>query len=149
MELQLDLPFPLEPEHAGQHAELVVTAAAEIGDLHLDYSPASLEEVDAVVEGFRHDGVSLQELAELLVGFGCYLGEVVRRELGGFWQAEAELNEEDREAAGWMVLAFSDDVWCNPIGRVFGRFMNGDEDYLPDFYECLLAERRRNHDTGE
>jgi hypothetical protein len=149
MDLDLDLPFPLEPKYAARHAELVVTAADDVGELSLDYSPASLEEVDAVVEGFRQDGASVQELAELLVGFGCYLGEVVRRELGGYWQAEEDLDESDRAAAGWMVLAFGDCLWCNPIGRVFGRFLQGEEDYLPDFYESLLAERRRSCDTGE
>lgn len=147
MELSFDLPFPMEPDYAAQHAELVAAAAADIAELSLDFSPTSLEEVDAALEGFRQDGVSAQELADLLFGLGCYLGEVIRRRCGGFWIAEEQLDEEDRAAAGWMVLAFSDDAWCNPIGRVFSRFLEGEESYLPDFCESVLAARGRSCDT--
>jgi hypothetical protein len=57
--MNLKLRFPPSPEHAKQHAELVVEIAREVSQAHLDFSPASLAEVDRIVEGFRADRVPI------------------------------------------------------------------------------------------
>ena len=66
----LKLKFAPDAEHAAQHAALIVDSAKEISGVELDYSPASLEGVDRILESFRQDGVGSDEVAETLWAFG-------------------------------------------------------------------------------
>ena len=56
-------------------------------DAELDLSPASLELVDALIDSLREEGRDGEEAAEVLFVLGCYLGEVMVRQLGGAWVA--------------------------------------------------------------
>ena len=42
-----------------------------------------LEDVDGQIESFREDGLTGEDAAEALFVFGCYIGEVLVRHLGG------------------------------------------------------------------
>lgn len=80
--MQLHLKHPLEPESAHRHAADIVAAAADISGADLDYSPDSIDLVEDIVDGFRAAGVTGEELADSLVGFGCYVGEILTRHAG-------------------------------------------------------------------
>ena len=66
-------------------AAIAVDAAAKIDGQHLDYSPASLKIVDQLVLGFRKDGATTKTMNKVLFTFGCYVGEVMVRNLGYKW----------------------------------------------------------------
>src|SRR5262249_11478661 len=83
--LKLQLKFPATPETASDHAQLAVRLASEEHDVDLDFSRKSLENLDALVDTLREDGLSGEEAAEALFVLGCYLGEVLVRSLGGKW----------------------------------------------------------------
>ncbi|MFF7094451.1 hypothetical protein ACFY9A_18940 [Streptomyces rubradiris] len=73
--MQVHLNPPLEPGNAPWHAAAIVAAAADISGARLDYSPESIALVQDIVDGFRAEGVTSEDMAESLVAFGCYVGE--------------------------------------------------------------------------
>jgi hypothetical protein len=136
--VRLRLRFPASADNAADHARLAVEAARE-HDVELDYSPASLEGLDAEVEGLREEGLSGEDAAEVLFVFGCYLGEVMVRGLGGRWAPTAR--SALRGVTPWpMVVALPDGSAWDAIGKAYRRLELGDSEYLPAFYAA--AERR-------
>src|SRR6185312_5431356 len=68
------LPATPTPATAPDLARRAADAARDVSGVELDYTPASLELVDAILDGFREPGSDL--MAETTFAFGCYLGEV-------------------------------------------------------------------------
>ena len=87
--MKIRLRYPASPENARDHAAIAVRAAREDWDSDLDYTRGSLEELDAQIDSLREEGLDGEEAAETLFVFGCYLGEVLVRQLGGAWVATA------------------------------------------------------------
>lgn len=137
--MRLRLKYPPQPENAAKFAADIAAAAAEISGADLDYSVASLETVDGILEGMRRDGVSSDQVAETLFGFGCYVGEVFVRQAGGAWCETAA--SPMAQAAGFpLVIDLGEGRYCNPIGKVFKRIDNGEEDYLPYFFQVFTKK---------
>jgi len=137
--MELRLRFPPTPEYAAQHAELMVGPAKEISGADLDFSPASLKAVDGIVGQMRQDGVRVDQVAETLFGFGCYVGEVFVRSKGARWRSTDDTPMKG--LAGFpLVLELGPDNMCNPIGKVFKRLENGEEDSLVYFYHVFAVE---------
>jgi hypothetical protein len=131
MELQLE--HPPTPEGAPLHAQMAVDAARNISQLDLDYTPQSLAKVDQIIDGLRHDGASPQQVGESLFAFGCYVGEVFVRHANGQWRLAAETAMKD--ISGFpLVVELAPAKFCNPIGKVFKRLMDGNVDNLEYFY---------------
>jgi hypothetical protein len=138
MAMKLELRYPAMPENAGEHAQLAVEAAWEGFERDLDYSPASLESLDAHIESVREDGLTAEDAAELLFVFGCYLGEVMRRALAGQWLATSR--SPLAQVSPWpMVLALGDGSTWDPIGKLYKRFELGDSEYLPAFFNAAAS----------
>lgn len=119
--MQVHLNPPLEPGSAPRLAAAIVAAAADISDAALDYSPESIGVVEDIVDGFRAEGVSGEEMAESLVGFGCYLGEIVTRHIGGVWRPAPATHPTTAP----FVVALPDARECHPIDWVFSRLESG------------------------
>src|SRR5207237_1425232 len=81
--MKLELRYPATPENALDFAQLAVEVAWEEFGVDLDYSPGSLEAVDAQIDSLREDGLTGEAAAEALFVLGCYVGEVMARGLGG------------------------------------------------------------------
>lgn len=137
--MELRLNYPPTAENAAKFAEDMVGPAAEISGVDLDYSVASLEAVDNIIESMRQDGCTSDQVSGALWGFGCYVGEVFVRQAGGKWRNTAETGMAD--IAGFpMVVQLGEEKFCNPIGKAFKRLENGDEDYLPYFYKVFTSK---------
>jgi hypothetical protein len=79
-----------------RQAEGAVRGAQQFWDARLDFSPASLSTLDHIIAtGFR-PGEEAATIDTAVQAFGAYLGEVVRRQLGGVWH--------DEEMSGQPVL---------------------------------------------
>lgn len=142
--MRLRLRFPASPETALDHAQLAVEAVYEESGETLDYSPASLEAVDAQIEALREEGLSGEDAAEALFVLGCYLGEVMVRALGGRWVATA--SSPLARVSPWpMVVVLSDGSGWDAIGKAYKRIELGDSEYVPAFFlaaaESLRAPR--------
>lgn len=136
--MQLQLRYPATPDNAAEHAQLAVSVAREEFDDDFDYGTASLERADAQIESLREEGLTAEDAAEALFVLGCYLGEVLRRALGGEWQATSR--SALRDLSPWpMVLALRSGSTWDPIGKVYKRFELGDAEYLPAYFRAAAA----------
>jgi|SRR3990170_284621 len=139
--MKLSLRYPASPENARDHAELAVEVAQEQFDTRLDYSGRSLEILDAGIETLREEGRDGEEAAEVLFVFGCYLGEVMVRELRGSWMPTGR--SALRHVSPWpMVVVLPDGSAWDVIGKAYKRLELGDSEFLPDFFAA--AARRGN-----
>ncbi|WP_320779281.1 DUF3806 domain-containing protein [Streptomyces sp. CRN 30] len=130
--MQLHLSAPPAPDSAPRFAAAIVAAAADISDAELDYGPAAIETVEEIVDGFRSDGATAQEMAESLVAFGCYVGETLIRQGGGSWR-----HEPDAPGAVPLVVEAPDGRLLDPIDWVFRRLEHGADVSIRD--HCSLA----------
>ena len=87
-ELQLALAYELIPENAPLFASDIVAQAASQG-IALDYSASTLDWLDSVTDSLRAGGVTVAQVPEVLLGFGCLLGECVARSTSAEWVAAA------------------------------------------------------------
>lgn len=138
--MKLALRFPASAANAKDHARLAVRVAREEFDLDLDFSPGSLEDVDGQIESLRDDGLTGEDAAEALFVFGCYVGEVLVRHLGGHWVATAR--SPLRHLSPWpmVVLLPSGAAW-DAIGKAYRRLELGDSEYLPAFFAAASGGR--------
>ena len=134
--MKIQLPKPPIPENARAYAEMAVKGAKHVDNIDLDYSPESLEAVDAIIDRFHKQGVSAEQIGATLFAFGCYVGEVFIRSIGGAWRKEEET--EMRGLAGFfLVVELPNEKICNPIGKVFKRVQDGEAENLPYFYHVF------------
>lgn len=138
--MKLRLRYPATPKNAQDHAELAVKVAAQEFDTELDYSPESLEHLDAQIESLRDEGLDGEAAAEVLFVFGCYLGEVLVRNLNGGWTATPRSPLKD--VSPWpMVVTMPDGSAWDAIGKVYRRLELGDSEFLPAFFEWARGRR--------
>ena len=136
--MKIRLRYPASPENASDHAAIAVRAAREDWDSDLDYTRRSLEELDAQIDSLREEGLDGEEAAETLFVFGCYLGEVLVRRLGGAWVPTAR--SALRGVSPWpMVVALPDGSSWDAIGKAYKRLELGDAEFLPAFFDAAAA----------
>ena len=106
--------------------------------------------MDAHIESLREDGLTGEDAAEALFVFGCYLGEVMVRHLGGAWVPTAR--SPLRDVSPWpMVVVLPDGSAWDPIGKAYRRLELGDSEYLPAFFAAAAAAQGTETDglSGE
>jgi hypothetical protein len=138
--VKLELRYPATPENAADHSRLAVDLAREEFGLALDYTPGSLEAVDAQIDSMREDGLNGEDAAEALFVLGCYVGEVMARALGGRWVPTAR-SPLARISPWPMVVVIGGSTW-DPIGKVYKRLELGDSEYVPAFFAAAAAGAR-------
>ncbi|OBK14200.1 hypothetical protein A5636_01120 [Mycobacterium asiaticum] len=126
------LPTPAAaPELAGRAAD----AARTVSGIELDYTPDSLQHVDAILAGFREPGSDV--MAESIFVFGCYIGEVMVRNAGYVWvDTPADLA---RHLGALTVYHPGTRTHANPISKAFKRVDYGEPDNLTYFYRVFTA----------
>jgi hypothetical protein len=139
--VRIRLRYPASPENARDHAQIAADLAREEFDAELDFSPPSLEVVDAQVDSLREEGLDAEAAAEVLFVLGCYLGEVMVRHLGGAWVATAR--SPLRGVSPWpMVVALGDGSAWDAIGKAYRRLELGDSEHLPAFFAAAAGRLR-------
>ncbi len=141
-QFHLRLKFPPTPTHAPQLADSIAEAARDISGVNLDYSRDSLPLVQQVLDGMRADELPLSAIAETLFCFGCYVGEVIRRNTGATWVAATGTPLE--QYCSWpLIIAFAPDDVCNPIGKVFKYYEFGSGEDLSYFYRVFASKHEQ------
>jgi len=115
-ELQLAVAYELLPENAPRFADDILAQAAQQGIL-LDRTAGTLDYLDSVITSLRAGGVTVEQVPEVLLGFGCVLGEVVAASTGGRWVR-----------AGFAVpfgLRLPDGRLLDPVGHAFAALATG------------------------
>lgn len=132
------LALDLMPDKAKPLAEVAVKAMSQMHGIQLDYSPESLKSIDEAVLEWRKNGASTQTVNKTLIVFGCYVGEVIVRNLGYKWD-----NPDSKEMSlGFDVTGIRDknNGFSNPIGKVFKLMQNGEEDSVEGFYTVISKD---------
>jgi hypothetical protein len=116
-----------------------VDAAAGLG-VTLDFSEASVKEVESILAEMHDQMIGAQPSAEVMWTFakmyGSYVGEVMRRAHGGTWGV-AKLGDEEAIALDLPATKSNRQiVW--PWYRVLKRFQNGPEDNVWHYYQVTV-----------
>ncbi|MFF4838274.1 hypothetical protein [Streptomyces sp. NPDC001315] len=144
--MQVQLNPPLEPGNAPRHAAAIVATAADISGAALDYSPESIVLVEDIVDGFRAEGVTDEDMAESLVAFGCYVGEILTRHAGGAWRRALPAQATTVS----LVVELPDARECHPIDWVFRRLKFGTDVSIRDLCAAAGTEHGPSDEqTGE
>jgi len=123
-----------------QCGHIVMTAALKWGVM-LDFTEASLADVEDVL-GVLHDGLksataeekpSAANLRAMTIGFGVYLGEVMRRTMGGRW-TDAEV-----EGQGKILRLVVGSAETYPLRKVEKRLTEGASENVR-FYAHALKQ---------
>lgn len=131
----------LTPSVAAQASRLDYAAVADAAVKHnqkmlvLDYSPASVYALDVFfdemwgTEGYAHDQedwTATQGQTAVIMNFGCYFGEVMRRRYGGRWLEDPAQPSNPL----WTTVELPGGNRVFAIAKVFKRLKNGSEDAL-------------------
>lgn len=113
-------------QNAPRFAADIVAITREGSRIRLDYTADSLLVVDGVIESIRLESPPTDAVAETLVGFGTYVGEVLVRRAGAEW---VDFDESYRMVFGNSFGVRTPDgrMW-DPVGRVFRRYAKGPRD---------------------
>jgi hypothetical protein len=127
----------ITPEMAEGLAERFVEVARSVNCVELDYSVASLDDVDAIIEGMRKERLKVKDVYRVLLVAGCYVGEVIVRAKNLTWVRAEESSYADHKDYIPLVIRYGEGGFTSPIGKVIKRMQNGKEDYLPFYYDVL------------
>jgi hypothetical protein len=126
-------------EDVAQAAERIALALSSSG-YHADFTPESLWEVDRFFDEHTRDGTPIrngllsESLGSRIFALGAYVGEVIRRHVGGEWYGD----DSDPRAEINVELRLPDGTVCWPIQRLMKRCKNGAEDGIAA-YGCALG----------
>lgn len=100
----------------------------------LDYSPGSVERLEELLG--KMGQVDERRAEYEAIRCGAYIGEVIRRAVGGEWAL-------DHEVAGPMSFPFTwgGDNTSFPVGWCWKRMVNGEEDNVWHKYQVFLTGR--------
>lgn len=116
-------------EDVNQSADWIAQALTSSG-YRADFSPQSFWDIDRFFEDHssagtaKPNGLLSQNLGQRIFAIGSYMGEVVRRNLGGEWIGD----DEDPQGEITIELQLGDGTRCWPVERAMKRFKNGAED---------------------
>ena len=136
--LQLALVRRDDPGYAEACSEGFRTVAERHWGLDLDYDPGELPRVEQLLLsslGEREGGGARVPILDALVrGFGCYLGEILRRRAAsqGSWCRATNWGEG-------LVLEFPE-VTADPVGEARAFLENGSEDSAAYYVSYALEE---------
>jgi hypothetical protein len=109
-------------------------------ELKLDYSISSVKLIDALIEKLRSEGNDEKSAENEIMAFGAYIGEVIKRHVGGYW-TKPELAGFPKDGATFsVVLALPNGGATNPLGRVLKYFRYGNQYSTAIFVEMNINQ---------
>ena len=137
-EVRLQLSFPLVAENGPRFADEIVQQGRSQG-LALDYSAASLALLDSIIASLRSEKVTADRVADVLFGFGSYLGEAIVRATGGRWISITDA--KDRPSSTFpIVVELADRSTCNPLDQPFTALIDGERAGLAQFFARVVPD---------
>jgi hypothetical protein len=119
------------PEEA---AELFRETASVQWSVDLDYEPEYLPLVEELVMAALDEDEEPPILDALVVGLGCFVGEIIRRNANppGAWRPHESWGEGPVIEAGWLVL--------DPIGKSRAFLLEGADDSIAFYADYVLEQ---------
>jgi hypothetical protein len=109
-----------------------ISQALQSSGYKADFSPESLWQIDFFFDDQSRNGkptpggLLSKELGKRLFAIGAYIGEVLRRNIGGEWIGD----DNDPQAEINIKLRLPSGAQCWPVQRVMKRYKNGAEDSI-------------------
>ncbi len=119
-----------------------IARALRKSNYRANFSPQSLWDVDLFFDDHsdsgapRPKGLLAEQLGQRLFALGGYVGETIRRNLGGEWQ----VNDADPQGEINISLKLPDGTVIWPVQRVMKRLKNGREDGIAAYGSALGLE---------
>lgn len=116
-----------------------IARALQSSGYRADFTAPSLWSIDRFFDdqsdrgNARRGGLLANELGSRLFALGAYVGEVVRRNVGGIWHAD----DQDPHGEINVELALPDGSKIWPVQRVMKRYKNGAEDGIAPYGAAL------------
>ncbi len=136
----MSLVYPPTPEYAPMFAVLARETAWQVSGIELDDTSKSLPLVERIVDRFRAQGKTHNDIPGTVFMFGCYVGEIFVREREAAWIEASKTPMRDHAGGVPILIELGTDTFCNPIGKVAKRLDNGDVDSLVYFYEVFAPQ---------
>ena len=135
------------PENAAKLAEQIVEPTKRVDGAALDYSENSLRDVDRIICGFHNERTPAEQVAHTVFLFGCYVGEVMVREIPGRWAmpADAGVPKQMLEHFPFMIVQTRSGFVLNPIAKAFKLLENGMEDSI---YFLMQVAKAKDRNAG-
>ncbi len=112
-----------------------ISQALRSSGYRADFSPESLWHVDFFFDDHCSNGEATpggllsEDLGKRLFALGAYVGEVLRRNVGGEWHGD----DTDPLAEVNVELNLTSGAKCWPVQRVMKRFKNGSQDGIASY----------------
>ncbi len=131
---QLNLLLHDDPERAEACAEAFRNASGRYWGLDLDYKPEELPLVEELLLAALGGRTGAPILDALVRGFGCYVGETLRRSAApqSSWRPVADWGED-------LVVEFPN-ATADPVGKARAFLENGPEDSVAYYVAYALKE---------
>ena len=116
-----------------------IARALRSSNYRANFSPESLWDIDLFFDDHsangapKPKGLLAEELGQRLFALGGYVGETIRRTLGGEWQAD----DADPKGEINIALKLPDGSLIWPVQRVMKRLKNGPEDGIAVYGSAL------------
>jgi hypothetical protein len=110
----------------------------------LNFTVQSLETVDSVLDNVKDWMKDWSKAGKnmIVISLGCYVGEILIREMGGRWCSEEEFTPPLSNA--WIEIpSESRTITANPFIRCQKRFKNGKADGVAVWAKLLLAMHKK------
>ena len=131
------LPFPVDAQHMSDIAQLASVSVRASTGSPLNFEPSSVPDIDQYLGEIAAEVGGSDELAELVLKLGAYIGELMVRHAGGEWVAPpAEIGP------GWPVVLLPSGYYATPVDRAFKRVENGVEDSIVTFRDFTVPATR-------
>ena len=116
-----------------------IARALRSSNYRANFTPQSLWDVDIFFDDHSRDGAPKpggllsQQMGARLFALGAYVGEVIRRGVGGEWQTD----DSDPQGEINVALKLPDGSLIWPVQRVMKRLKNGSEDGIAVYGSAL------------
>ena len=122
------------------------THAQRIYSTHLDFTERSITDVELILgrlsESIPHGRFqklirkqpSPEQIAHIAMIYGIYVGEVLRRKLGGEWRLESV------EGDNTIGLRLLNGTTVYPASQTYRRLLEGDTENVEKFFESISQQ---------
>lgn len=121
-----------------QSAEHFAETVKDHFNVDLDFTGKSLKKVDGIIGKYFKKHKDEEHLATSVLSFGSYLGEVIRRNVGGKWVVKDSVFDSSILVKG----AKGEKIEFLPFKRVIKRFYSR-SNYLYPYYRKVLKTAKK------
>ncbi|MGG9961193.1 hypothetical protein [Ferruginibacter sp. SUN106] len=135
----LNLQFATTPANGIQFAQQFVDAVKKNDNKTLNYSVDTIDFVEAFLQRFSNEGLTVNDFAETIFVAGCYVGQVMIINNNGAWVSQEEVKLPEGVNMMPIVIQLPNGNIADPIAKAFKRFQYGNAESIRYFYQFFTV----------